>query len=116
MSTKIHKCGTHGDVVHVISTDGRYRCRPCRVDAVHRRRQRVKQMSIEYLGGCCSRCGYKRYNGALEFHHRNPAEKDFEVSASLSWDKIQLELDKCDLLCSNCHREVHEEIRTGVPY
>jgi hypothetical protein len=35
---------------------------------------------IEYKGGCCVRCGYDKYQGALEFHHLNPKEKDFNPS------------------------------------
>lgn len=55
-------------------------------------------------------CGYNRYPGALEFHHRDPKEKDFTISsrAHLTFDeRVKQELDKCDLLCSNCHRERH---------
>jgi 5-methylcytosine-specific restriction endonuclease McrA len=64
---------------------------------------------VEYLGGCCSACGYDKCLNALEFHHINPDEKEFSISksSSLTLDAIKSELDKCVLLCSNCHREVH---------
>ena len=60
----------------------------------------------------CSICGYNKCNRSLEFHHRDPNEKDFGISSSkvLSWDKIKIELDKCDLVCSNCHGEIHDEL------
>ena len=47
---------------------------------------------------------------ALHFHHRNPAEKDFSISGAhaRSWVSISGELDKCDLVCANCHAEIHE--------
>ena len=68
-----------------------------------------KIKAIEYKGGKCSSCGYSKYYGALEFHHINPDEKDYDWNKLRlkSWDKIINELDKCVLLCSNCHKETH---------
>jgi hypothetical protein len=69
-------------------------------------------MAIEYKGGCCEICGYDRCIDALEFHHSNFSGKEFSISAkgyTRSWAKIKEELDKCSLLCANCHREVHAE-------
>ena len=65
---------------------------------------------IKYKGGKCSICGYNKYYGALEFHHLDPNEKEFGVGEkgyTRSWEKVKQELDKCVLLCSNCHKEVH---------
>jgi DNA-binding CsgD family transcriptional regulator len=75
-------------------------------------RQRLKEKSIEYKGGCCEKCGYDRCNSALEFHHLNPNEKDFGIGSYsvLSWEKIKLELDKCIMVCANCHREIHHNL------
>jgi 5-methylcytosine-specific restriction endonuclease McrA len=69
-----------------------------------------KLKAIDYLGGSCTICGYNKYYGALEFHHKNPEEKDMSwVKLRLtSWNKIVKELDKCALLCANCHRETHK--------
>lgn len=63
-------------------------------------------------GGKCQRCGYDRYMRALEFHHRDPSEKDFSISKQLnrSLQELREEIKKCDLLCSNCHAEVHQEL------
>lgn len=85
-----------------------------RSEAVRRRRRKVKEMSIEYKGGCCERCGYNKCIGALEFHHINPEEKEFGIAFkgyTRSWEKVKKELDKCILVCSNCHSEIHEEIK-----
>jgi len=85
-----------------------------RSEAVQKRRRKVKEMSIEYKGGCCERCGYNKCIGALEFHHINPEEKDFGIAFkgyTRSWEKVKKELDKCILVCSNCHSEIHEEIK-----
>lgn len=106
----ISVCKIHGEVSHVLA-DGRYRCRPCRVDAVQRRRIKLKLKAVDYLGGKCQRCGYCKCVSALEFHHKDPNEKDFAIGRCMSWDRIQTELDKCRLYCANCHREVHDEMR-----
>ncbi len=70
-------------------------------------------MAIKYKGGKCTICGYDKYVGSLSLHHRNPKEKDFGLSVrglTRSWTKIQTELDKCTLLCLNCHMEIHGNI------
>ena len=70
-------------------------------------------MAITYKGGKCQCCGYNRCLGALEFHHIDPSSKDFGISSkgyTRSWDKVKSELDKCVLVCANCHREIHEGI------
>ena len=69
-------------------------------------------MAIEYKGGKCVVCGYNRSVTAMEFHHLDPTQKDFGISSNSNraWEKIRIELDKCVLVCSNCHREIHEGI------
>lgn len=83
-------------------------CKPCWSAITVANQRRVKMLMIDYKGGRCSRCGYNKHFAALEFHHIDPSKKDFALSkiSSLS-EKVKLELDKCELLCSNCHREVH---------
>lgn len=83
------------------------------IRAVHKRRRKVREQAIEYKGGQCERCGYNQCLDAFEFHHRDPTQKDFSISNkgyTRSWKKVQEELDKCAILCANCHREVHAEI------
>ena len=59
----------------------------------------------------CMKCGYNRYIGALDFHHRDPTQKEFGIARNQSrfGDKHKRELDKCDLLCCRCHQELHEK-------
>ena len=77
------------------------------------RTQRKKEY-VEIAGGKCIKCGYDKYCGALEFHHKDPSKKDFVISSSVrGLGKVKKELEKCILLCSNCHKELHEEIRQG---
>lgn len=75
------------------------------------RRRKIKQKAIDYKGGACNKCGYRKSIRSLVFHHINPEEKDFSISNPniRNWEKIKLELDKCELLCSNCHGEIHDE-------
>ena len=78
--------------------------------AVQRRREKVRLMAGSYKGGRCQVCCYDRCIEALEFHHLDPTQKDFGISNkgyTRSWVKVKEEVDKCILLCANCHREVH---------
>ena len=72
-------------------------------------RQRLKKKLVDYKGGKCEICGYDKCINALDFHHLNPNEKDFCISnyMVLSFDKLKKEVDKCILVCANCHREIH---------
>jgi len=80
---------------------------------VDRRRKKLKQMAVEHGGGGCQLCSYNKCTRALEFHHLDPAEKDFSLSATgttKSWIRIKAEIEKCILVCANCHREIHAGI------
>ena len=71
-------------------------------------------MAVDYKGGKCQICGYSRCLEALEFHHLDDTGKDFGISDmgyTRSWKRIKEEIDKCLLLCSNCHREVHSGLQ-----
>ena len=86
-------------------------------EAVKRRRKKLRDMAREYKGNKCAVCGYNKCQRALSFHHLDPKLKDFGLSAkglTRSWEKIQKEINKCILLCSNCHMEVHDGI-TQLP-
>ena len=82
-------------------------------------RTRRKQKIVELMGGKCICCGYNKCIQALELHHLNPKEKEISLSNySIGWDKIVKELEKCILVCSNCHREIHYgliDVTTLVP-
>jgi hypothetical protein len=83
------------------------------IQAVSNRRKKIREMAVKYKGGKCAKCGYRKCHEALEFHHRL-GKKDFGISSrgyTRSWEKVKKELDKCDLLCANCHRETHTLIK-----
>ena len=88
-------------------------CRECIARQTIDRGRKLKSDCVEYKGGKCQKCGYNECPAALDFHHRNPEEKDFAICKKSGCrkinDRIKKELDKCDLLCANCHRKEHFE-------
>ena len=71
----------------------------------------LKLKAIKYLGNACKICGYNKNPKAMEFHHLDPTQKDYGISTKkMLFDKMKTELDKCILLCANCHREKHDEL------
>jgi len=86
-----------------------HECPTCRNKKVRNKR---KEYALEYKGGCCCKCGYNKCHKALTFHHINPEEKDMTLSANWekSFDRVKKELDKCILLCANCHAELHADL------
>lgn len=75
-----------------------------------KKRQR-KLEAIEYLGGACSECLQSFPAAVYEFHHLDPLTKDRDPSKMMLMSRERLfnELDKCVLLCANCHRMVHHK-------
>ena len=73
------------------------------------KRKERKQEAIAYKGGKCNDCGGEFHPSVYEFHHLNPLDKDHEPGSLLrySWKRLVAELDKCVLLCANCHRVRH---------
>jgi 5-methylcytosine-specific restriction endonuclease McrA len=81
--------------------------------AVKKRRKNLRLKAIEYKGSKCIFCGYKKCIEALDFHHIDEKTKKFGLSEkgmTRSWEKTKEELDKCILICANCHRELHSGI------
>ena len=117
---EIKHCDKHGDTefaYYKSGNKGHWKCLKCQAEAVQKRRDKLKILAIAYKGGECQCCGYKKFVGALEFHHVNPSEKDFGIAAkgyTRAWEKVKEELDKCVLVCANCHRKIHEGI-TNCP-
>lgn len=63
----------------------------------------------------CIECD-ETHPACLEFHHRNPEDKVFEITNAvhdgLSKETILNEISKCDVLCANCHRKLHNDLET----
>jgi len=82
------------------------------IKAVAKRRRKIKLMAVDYKGGKCQICGYNRHQSALDLHHIN-GEKSFGIGQkgyTRSWERVKQELDKCILVCANCHREIEAGI------
>lgn len=107
----------------VTDSNGDYHCRLCGVNTGSRRqmcntcisrvrRYRAKRAAVDYLGGKCNRCDWVGDIAAFEFHHPGD-DKEFEIgtASNRAWSVIVDELNKCELLCSRCHRIEHHGIR-----
>ena len=80
--------------------------------AVMRTQKRKKLHAIDFFGGKCQICGYNKCVEALEFHHIDSEDKKYSPSYVIlhwSWARAKPELEKCLLVCANCHREIHSK-------
>lgn len=114
MIRKCPKCNTEKDISLFYNRRNKIGnsvyCIKCTNTQAINRQANLKQQCLSYKGGKCIVCNYNKYSGALEFHHLDPSKKDFSISHLRSYrfsDLVKQELDKCVLLCANCHREVH---------
>ena len=84
-------------------------CKKCRIEYSIIRSRKIKERAIEYLGGKCTDCGLIDDVCVYDFHHEDPAKKEisFGQRGGISFEKLKPELDKCVLLCANCHRKRH---------
>ena len=86
-------------------------------------RHKRKMRSLLYLGNKCLGCGFcvddENYY-AFDFHHIDPTQRSVAVGSGLnllvSWENLTKELNKCVLLCSNCHRIFHGMTKSGYGY
>jgi hypothetical protein len=80
------------------------RCNSC---YVKERRRKIKQEAIMFKGGKCKVCGYDKCYASMDFHHLDRTKKEFSISGNnMAKDKLFKELEKCILVCKNCHGEI----------
>lgn len=109
-------CHIHGNTLFSLYTYNNkihWVCNKCQTEYVQRRREHLKLLSVAYKGNKCQCCGYNKCISALEFHHIDPNKKEFGIGYAgytHGWNDVKLELDKCILVCANCHREIHANI------
>ncbi len=72
-----------------------------------------KLACVKLMGGKCFDCGKEYPHYVYDFHHLNPEEKEGLVNMQWSWEHIVNELNKCVMLCSNCHRIRHHGDKHG---
>lgn len=110
------RCSRCKDIKHLSAfrhKENRYDswCKRCLYDSQMERWKSKKAQFIELKGGKCMMCGYDKNYASLVFHHKDKKTKDY------SWNKLRLrsdedinkELDKCVVVCSNCHGEIHNK-------
>ena len=109
----IKNCKKHGDVKHRYKPKSdRWCCTRCEIEYLDNFRRKRKELLVDRAGGGCIKCGYKKSIAALAFPNRRPKEKLFALcrkSMTKAWSSILEEFDKCDLVCKNCHAEIHEK-------
>jgi hypothetical protein len=118
-------CNRHSIAEHSLSgkIKQRWKCKQC--DYLYSRKylENLKIKAIKYGGGECRKCGYDKCWSALHFHHIDPKNKEFAIfecrpgyKKTRNWDKLKVEIDKCILLCANCHTELHsKDERQNIP-
>ena len=84
-------------------------CKDCNNKLTMDKQKQLKLDALNYKGGKCIVCGYNKYAGSLDFHHLDPSKKEFAISSlrAYKWENVKPELDKCVVLCKNCHGEFH---------
>ena len=82
-------------------------------DYCNKRRNKHKLEILNRFNNKCAHCGLVDNHVVYDLHHLNPTEKEYNLAQILdhSLNKIENELTKCILLCSNCHRKEHEFLR-----
>ena len=93
-----------------------YICGKCQNEKTKKSLANVKSEMIKYKGSKCQICGYDKCDSALEFHHIDPKQKDSSITNMIQ-TRVELnilikEVDKCILICANCHRELHKGLIT----
>jgi hypothetical protein len=105
---KILGC-SRGLISYYINPDGKTKT----LDRQNKNRFIRRSKYKKLLGGKCEKCGYNKCLDALQFHHKDPSQKDFMVSDfiwgrnNITEERALEEIKKCSLLCANCHAELH---------
>jgi hypothetical protein len=88
------------------------RCKNCHNTSSVERFRKYKKIAVDYKGGKCIKCGYNKCLGSLDFHHVDPDKKDPKWRVMKNWrlERVKDELDKCILVCKNCHGEIHYRV------
>lgn len=104
-------CETHGYTEFTYSSRFKIKCIKCSSKIKSLRKSKNRQELLKEFGAKCSNCSYNKCDSALQFHHIDPSNKEFEISESAySLEKLKAEAKKCVLLCANCHAEAEHEI------
>lgn len=105
-------CNTCGETDQSKFYKQKWICKSCWNRMTYDRSRTKLDELITERGGKCERCGYSKCFAALQWHHKDPSAKEFSISGNRgsNIDKLRAETEKCELLCANCHAEVHTEL------
>lgn len=94
------------------------KCKACHAKAQADKLRTNRGEAIKLKGGKCCICGYAKHHGSLHFHHLDPAQKDpkWKSLKHKPIDEIMAELNKCCLVCANCHGEIHAGVTAPPGY
>jgi len=84
-------------------------CNSCHNKRTIARQRDYKKKAVEFKGGKCAECGYNKCLGSLHFHHPDPTVKEpnWRNIRNMSFAKMKSAIEKCILVCANCHGEIH---------
>lgn len=86
-------------------------CKPCYNQIQKDKHKELKQRLVDYKGGQCVVCSYQKSLAALDFHHLDPSKKEIKIGQTRrTFEKLKREVDKCILVCRNCHAEIHQRL------
>ena len=93
----------------------RHKCRCCYRATKRKLSKKYRQWLIDYKKKHkCTKCGIADYR-VLEFHHSHDTDKEFSIGEAVSnnygFKRIKEEVEKCIIICANCHRIIHYEER-----
>lgn len=94
------------------------RCKPCVSDCERERRVHNRGILNRYkLKHGCARCGYRARPEALQFHHRDPRHKRFDIGQRMcsATRRLIKEIEQCEVLCANCHAIVTADEGHHIP-
>lgn len=103
-------CVKHGETEHAqYGNRPRWVCKLCNTAEVTAHRRKNKQRLVDHFGGKCKLCGYAKTVAALQFHHLDPSQKDMRLGSgnTVAFERLVTEAEKCIMVCSNCHAEIH---------
>ena len=89
--------------------NAKYQCKLCWNKRTFKSARDKLDLLIQERGGKCECCGYDKYYGALQWHHLDPSQKEFQIGSNRgkNIDELRAEVSKCQLLCANCRSEAH---------
>ena len=107
-TNRVHKCSKCGETDKTRFHPGRFsECKTCRKKWQKDRFRRLKRFYVDYKGCKCVKCGYNKCLASLDFHHLKDKDSNWKYMRRWAKNKVLVELDKCILICKNCHGEVH---------